>query len=52
MEHAVYAELLRMVPGLEERITDSSELEIVADFVWHISSNPPLLSILTPLLYE
>lgn len=33
MEHSVYTELLRMVPGLEERITDASELEAAADFV-------------------
>ncbi|KAF7978369.1 hypothetical protein HWV62_739 [Athelia sp. TMB] len=31
LEHAVFKELLRMVPGLEERIQDVAELEIVAD---------------------
>lgn len=33
LEHAVFKELLRMVPGLEERIQDVAELEIVADSV-------------------
>ncbi|KAF7984534.1 hypothetical protein HWV62_13713 [Athelia sp. TMB] len=31
LEHSIYTELLRMVPNLEDRITDAGELEIVAD---------------------
>lgn len=31
--HSVYRELLRMVPGLEDRIQDFDELEVVADHV-------------------
>lgn len=33
MEHGVYKELLKMVPGLEDRIVDPEELESVADHV-------------------
>lgn len=32
-EHAIYRELLRMVPGLEERIMEPGELEVVAEHV-------------------
>lgn len=34
-EHIIYKELLKMVPGLEERIMEDGELDIVAD---HVSS--------------
>lgn len=41
LEHSVFKELLKMVPGLEDRIQDFDELETVADHVSVFSKCSP-----------